>query len=227
MEKISSSGTWGRDWSTIQELKTESVTEEMSSLHDYCSKVAPPVPPANIFATPKMPNINLGNLRPPLNMPEGVVLPSVPQPPSNLPTQVKEELEDSSQISLQPPSLDEKSKVDEVLGQLSSNLKHMIDTYDSDATDSSSGGESCDEMDNFSHRNERIAPIKKRAKWTWLHNRASIASKWTWLTAQISDLEYRIRQQTDFYRQIRAAKGAVTLGKTEYLSCFVTQHLLF
>jgi hypothetical protein len=53
---------------------------------------------------------------------------------------------------------------------------------------------------------------RKRAKFTWLSNRADIASKWTWLTAQISDLEYRIRQQTEFYRQIRAAKGAVTLG---------------
>ena len=29
----------------------------------------------------------------------------------------------------------------------------------------------------------------------------------------ISDLEYRIRQQTEFYKQIRAAKGAVTLGR--------------
>merc|ERR1712223_2004428 len=78
---------------------------------------------------------------------------------------------------------------------------------------SSSGGESCDEQDNFSNRSDKLAPVKKRAKWTWLNNRASIASKWTWLTAQISDLEYRIRQQTDFYRQIRAAKGAVTLGE--------------
>ena len=88
-----------------------------------------------------------------------------------------------------------------------------MDEYDSEATESSSGGESCDEQDNFSNRSDKIAPIKKRAKWTWLNNRASVASKWTWLTAQISDLEYRIRQQTDFYRQIRAAKGAVTLGE--------------
>lgn len=44
-------------------------------------------------------------------------------------------------------------------------------------------------------------------------DRASIASKWTWLQAQVSDLEYRIRQQSDIYRQIRATKGAVTLGE--------------
>ena len=238
------------------------VTEELRSLHEYSEKAAPPLPlppmtappppptgpPPPTFAAPRMPNLNIGQLRPPL--PDGVVLPSVPASPVPLPTQplapttgpppnatpinpafpplpntpdfkIKEEIDEQkflpqttlTQKKIPPPSLEEKQKVDEILGQLSSNLKHLVDTYDSEATDSSSGGESCDEMDNFSHRNERIAPIKKRAKWTWLHNRASIASKWTWLTAQISDLEYRIRQQTDFYRQIRAAKGAVTLGE--------------
>ena len=43
--------------------------------------------------------------------------------------------------------------------------------------------------------------------------RAAIASRWTWLQAQVSDLEYRIRQQNDIYRQIRATKGAVVLGE--------------
>ncbi|MGH0142673.1 UNVERIFIED_CONTAM: hypothetical protein FKN15_003026 [Acipenser sinensis] len=36
--------------------------------------------------------------------------------------------------------------------------------------------------------------------------RASIVSHWNWLQAHISDLEYRIRQQTDIYRQIRTNK---------------------
>lgn len=36
--------------------------------------------------------------------------------------------------------------------------------------------------------------------------RATIISHWNWLQAHISDLEYRIRQQTDIYRQIRASK---------------------
>ena len=241
------------------------ISEELSNLRNYCEKVAPPLPPplpppappslAGLTASgpPKMPNFNLGNLKP-LNMPDGVVLPNVPhQSPVQLPTQpvfplpqtpdvkVKEEIDaemmngagpSTSSASapipstssgfippkfphpkLPPPNFDEKLKTDEVLGQLNSNLKHIMDDYDSDATESSSGGESCDEQDNFSNRSDKMAPIKKRAKWTWLNNRASIASKWTWLTAQISDLEYRIRQQTDFYRQIRAAKGAVTLGE--------------
>jgi len=38
-----------------------------------------------------------------------------------------------------------------------------------------------------------------------------IASRWTWLQAQVSDLEYRIRQQSDLYRQLRSLKGTVTL----------------
>ena len=37
-----------------------------------------------------------------------------------------------------------------------------------------------------------------------------IASRWTWLQAQVSDLEYRIRQQSDLYRQLRSLKGTVT-----------------
>uniref|UniRef100_A0A8C8SUR5 PEHE domain-containing protein n=1 Tax=Pelusios castaneus TaxID=367368 RepID=A0A8C8SUR5_9SAUR len=42
--------------------------------------------------------------------------------------------------------------------------------------------------------------------------RATIICQWTWLQAQVSDLEYRIRQQTDIYRQLRASKGPVVLG---------------
>jgi len=39
-----------------------------------------------------------------------------------------------------------------------------------------------------------------------------IASRWTWLQAQVSDLEYRIRQQSDLYRQLRSLKGTVTFS---------------
>lgn len=42
-------------------------------------------------------------------------------------------------------------------------------------------------------------------------DRAAIAARWTWVQSQISDLEYRIRQHTDLYKQVRAAKGAVQL----------------
>ena len=236
------------------------ISDEISTLRDYCEKIVPPLPPPTMppsassttpsTSVPSAANFrmpNLSHLRPPLNMPEGMIPPSVQLPtqplpstscPPTLPTapdvKVKEEIDNllphhpphhpvahhyrkpsvpSSAPKIQGPGPEDKQKAEEVLGQLSSNMRHMVNAYDSEATDSSSGGESCDEMDNFSFKNERSAPIKKRAKWTWLHNRSAIASKWTWLTAQISDLEYRIRQQTDFYRQIRAAKGAVTLGE--------------
>lgn len=43
-------------------------------------------------------------------------------------------------------------------------------------------------------------------------HRAGVARRWTWLQAQVSDLEYRIRQHSDIYKQIKAAKGTVTLG---------------
>lgn len=36
-------------------------------------------------------------------------------------------------------------------------------------------------------------------------------ARWTWLQAQVSDLEYRIRQQSEIYKTIRTSKGVVTL----------------
>uniref|UniRef100_A0A1B0CCL6 PEHE domain-containing protein n=2 Tax=Lutzomyia longipalpis TaxID=7200 RepID=A0A1B0CCL6_LUTLO len=50
----------------------------------------------------------------------------------------------------------------------------------------------------------------KRASWRWAKDRAAIATRWSWLLAQISDLEYRIRQHNDLQNQIRKSKGAVT-----------------
>lgn len=46
----------------------------------------------------------------------------------------------------------------------------------------------------------------RRAEGRFARERATIISHWTWLQAQISDLEYRIRQQVDIYRQLRASK---------------------
>lgn len=53
---------------------------------------------------------------------------------------------------------------------------------------------------------------QKRAAWKYATERAAIAARWTWLQAQISDLEYRIRQHSELYKQIRSSKGAVKLG---------------
>ena len=55
--------------------------------------------------------------------------------------------------------------------------------------------------------------FKERAKYRWLARRAQLASQWVWLQAQVSDLEYKIRQHTDLYRSQRASKGSVQLGE--------------
>ncbi|KFW04338.1 KAT8 regulatory NSL complex subunit 1, partial [Fulmarus glacialis] len=54
---------------------------------------------------------------------------------------------------------------------------------------------------------------RRRAEWRWAADRAAIVSRWNWLQAHVSDLEYRIRQQTDIYKQIRANKGLIVLGE--------------
>ncbi|KDR09917.1 hypothetical protein L798_00354, partial [Zootermopsis nevadensis] len=113
---------------------------------------------------------------------------------------------------------DVKSELEKVAGQLHTQLKMVEDCVDSDATASSSGGESCDEMQSFNNHHQLHVSIAKRAAWKWAQDRAGVASRWTWLQAQISDLEYRIRQHNEIHRQIRAAKGPVTLGSDEVVN---------
>ncbi|XP_078662344.1 KAT8 regulatory NSL complex subunit 1-like isoform X2 [Branchiostoma floridae x Branchiostoma belcheri] len=114
-------------------------------------------------------------------------------------------------------------EVADVTGRLQTNLKHLERCIDSDATESSSGGESEDE-DAVADSNAVLHdfPLHKCATWKWAMDRAAIASRWTWLQAQVSDLEYRIRQQSDIFRQIRAAKGQVVLGDPESPKEFFT-----
>lgn len=50
----------------------------------------------------------------------------------------------------------------------------------------------------------------KRAAARWARDRATIAARWSWLLAQVSDLEYRIRQHSELHQQIKRNKGAVT-----------------
>lgn len=100
-----------------------------------------------------------------------------------------------------------------VSGLLSTNLHHMQTCLDSDATESSSGGESCDEDDANYIKKSRSTSLHRRAEWKWASERSAVASRWTWLQAQVSDLEYRIRQQSEIYKQIRHTKGPVLLGE--------------
>ncbi|XP_064361685.1 KAT8 regulatory NSL complex subunit 1-like isoform X2 [Dromaius novaehollandiae] len=89
---------------------------------------------------------------------------------------------------------------------------------DSDATDSSSGGGGSGEDTETEgesagrRRPSAASPRRHHAECQWAMERAAIICRWTWLQAQISDLEYRIRQQTDIYKQLRANKGPVVLG---------------
>ncbi|XP_011660574.2 KAT8 regulatory NSL complex subunit 1 isoform X2 [Strongylocentrotus purpuratus] len=124
-------------------------------------------------------------------------------------------------------------EVKSVTGRLRAGLGHVESTIDSDVTDSSSGGESCDEGDDSlpqtqASRSFHKMPLHRRASWKWAMDRSAIAARWTWLQAQVSDLEYRIRQQSDIFRQIRATKGAVSLGEPpspeEYLRAQALAH---
>ncbi|XP_032852574.2 KAT8 regulatory NSL complex subunit 1 isoform X4 [Tyto alba] len=95
------------------------------------------------------------------------------------------------------------------------NLRSSEQAFDSDVTDSSSGGESDVEEEELTKADpeQPHVPLRRRAEWRWAADRAAIVSRWNWLQAHVSDLEYRIRQQTDIYKQIRANKGLVVLGE--------------
>jgi len=106
-----------------------------------------------------------------------------------------------------------KDEADDALGQIHNQLRHVQVYLDPEATESSSGGESGDELDSYPTGAELYAPLEERAKYRWLARRAQLASQWVWLQAQVSDLEYKIRQHTDLYRSQRASKGSVQLGE--------------
>ncbi|KAG7189615.1 hypothetical protein KM043_017297 [Ampulex compressa] len=106
-------------------------------------------------------------------------------------------------------------EVENVAGPLATQLHIVESNLDSDCTASSSGGESCDEMQSFNNPHQQHLSISKRAAWRYAQDRAGVASRWTWLQAQISDLEYRIRQHNELQRHIRATKGLVILDNAE------------
>uniref|UniRef100_S4RAA7 PEHE domain-containing protein n=1 Tax=Petromyzon marinus TaxID=7757 RepID=S4RAA7_PETMA len=111
----------------------------------------------------------------------------------------------------------EREELERVSQSLDANLRHVERALDSDATESSSGGETDVEEERMPrlHVRRRRTSIQTSAGWRWAEERAMVASRWTWLTAQVSDLEYRIRQHNELYRQIRTNKGAVMLGEPQ------------
>ncbi|KAG4075445.1 hypothetical protein HA402_015098 [Bradysia odoriphaga] len=111
------------------------------------------------------------------------------------------------------PSFDSEcnNQLEHTAGLLQAEMHYVAKAIDSDATASSSGGESADEMVTYNNPAQQSLPIGKRAAWRWNRDRAGIASRWSWLLAQISDLEYRIHQHSDLHNQIKRKKGAVIL----------------
>ncbi|XP_055905984.1 uncharacterized protein LOC129941381 [Eupeodes corollae] len=111
------------------------------------------------------------------------------------------------------PTFDEKitEEIAHVSGRLQAEMREVQSAIDSDATASSSGGESADEMVPYNNISQETLPIAKRAAWRYSRDRAAIASRWSWLVSQISDLEFKIRQHTELHQQLRQRKGKVIL----------------
>lgn len=105
---------------------------------------------------------------------------------------------------------DARAEISAVVAEFHS-ASHAHTHHDSDATESSSGGESCDELDGFNDSNVHHTHVRDRAYYRYCRARAWVASRWTWLQAQIADLEYRILQQHKIYAHVRNTKGAVQI----------------
>ncbi|KAM7359603.1 non-specific lethal 1 isoform 2-T6 [Cochliomyia hominivorax] len=105
-------------------------------------------------------------------------------------------------------------ELSQVAGLLQTEMSEVQKAIDSDATESSSGGESADEMVTYNNTQQQTLPITKRAAWRYSRDRAAIASRWSWLLSQISDLEIKIRQHSELHQEILRSKGPVTCDNT-------------
>ncbi|XP_066483565.1 KAT8 regulatory NSL complex subunit 1-like [Tiliqua scincoides] len=120
------------------------------------------------------------------------------------------------------------SELRQLAAHASARLRAAQRACDSDATDSASAssaspGASCCSSSSSDSESPEPAPARPAglagchlAEHQWAMERAAIICRWTWLQAQVSDLEYRIRQQTDVYKQLRANKGPVVLGDLKH-----------
>ncbi|XP_036333745.1 uncharacterized protein LOC118744675 isoform X1 [Rhagoletis pomonella] len=103
----------------------------------------------------------------------------------------------------------------QVAGLLQTEMREVQTAMDSDATESSSGGESADEMVTYNNQIQQPLAIAKRAAWRYSRDRAAIAARWSWLLSQIADLEIKIRQHTELRQEVVRTKGAVASGLDE------------
>lgn len=121
------------------------------------------------------------------------------------------------------------------IGCFLSNIKHL-ESFDSDATESTSSNDSYDELEDFSledippkrtstylhnypHISQPPSDLRKKAIWKWANERSRLAARWTWLQAQVSDLEFRIRGQNDATVHARAYKTPPLPQKLPEDSC--------
>uniref|UniRef100_A0A0K8TGK7 PEHE domain-containing protein n=2 Tax=Lygus hesperus TaxID=30085 RepID=A0A0K8TGK7_LYGHE len=125
----------------------------------------------------------------------------------------------SSSGILPPLGLEVQRELEVVSRELSAQQRKVLQDLDSDATESSSGGESADEMIAYNNPQQHPLSINKRCLWRWAEDRASIASRWIWLQSQIADLDYKIRQVNDIRRQIKTNKGPVKLENQPPSEC--------
>ncbi|XP_003737576.1 uncharacterized protein LOC100899304 [Galendromus occidentalis] len=87
---------------------------------------------------------------------------------------------------------------------------------DSSATESSSEEEDLPEKVEIFNGRRILTPFQyasshsscrsQHPAWRWASERATLGAQWTWLQAQVSELEYRIRQQHELCRQLRLRK---------------------
>ncbi|EDV93499.1 GH18240 [Drosophila grimshawi] len=106
------------------------------------------------------------------------------------------------------------SELTHVSGLLHTEMREVQNAIDSDATESSSGGESADEMVNYNNSQQLSLPITQRAVWRYSRDRANIALRWSWLCTQVSDLDMKIRQHNDVYNDLCRSEGKVLLEST-------------
>ncbi|KAJ6655071.1 hypothetical protein lerEdw1_005975 [Lerista edwardsae] len=131
----------------------------------------------------------------------------------------------SSPVAPSPTALG--SELRQLAANATARLRAAQRACDSDATDSasacSSSSSSCSSSSDSESPDPPAEPERPMnfvgrhiAERQWAMERAAIICRWTWLQAQVSDLEYRIRQQTDVYKQLRANKGPVVLGELQH-----------
>eukprot|EP00118_Oscarella_pearsei_P002549 m.10840 g.10840 ORF g.10840 m.10840 type:complete len:829 (+) comp22726_c0_seq2:1074-3560(+) len=88
--------------------------------------------------------------------------------------------------------------------------------HDDEGTESSSGGEDSD-LESSIGLDERKKPVRTRAsavRRQWDEDRASIGAHWQLLHSRISDLEYRIRKQSELCEKLEGETGKTSLAKS-------------